>query len=223
VRSILETSKFEKCSSDEDLTKKVISCLPKLIGWCSDEKAEEIIDLILEEKPKVYVEIGVFGGSSLFPVLATFKYLKQGKVYAIDSWSNDVCIKNLDDTDPNKKWWEKVDLKQVHNSFKSMLKNYKMEKICKIFKCTSENALKNFEDNSIDVLHIDGNYSEETTYNDVVKYLPKVKKDGFIWLSNIYWYVNGEMPREKAFEYLFDNCSDLMLFVDNGNCVLFQK
>ena len=183
------------------MTEKVFSCLPKIQGWCSKEKSEEIIDNIIEEQHQIYVEIGVYAGASLLPALAALTYLRQGKVFAIDPWSNSQCIKNLDYNDPNRKWWKAVDLKQIEDSFLTMLKNYNFKYKCKILKCSSDEALKKFEDNSIDFLHVDGNSSEESTYNDVKNYFPKIKDGGYILLSKINLNINGSKLKGKAAEY----------------------
>ena len=37
----------------------------KLEGWVSPERGVELFDLIVQEKPVICVEIGVFGGRSL--------------------------------------------------------------------------------------------------------------------------------------------------------------
>ena len=66
------------------LKQNVQTVLPTLEGWCSKSKANHFIDLILAVKPEVYVEIGVFGGSSIFPVASALKYLGKGVVIGID-------------------------------------------------------------------------------------------------------------------------------------------
>ena len=75
-------------SEIDELKKQVCLVLPSLEGWCSREKALNFIDLVLEVKPQVCVEIGVFGGSSLFPVASALKHRGEGIVIGIDPWDN---------------------------------------------------------------------------------------------------------------------------------------
>lgn len=53
-----------------------------------------MFDLILKENPKVYVEIGVWGGSSIFPTALALKLLNNKEVvFAIDPWNSEEYIK----------------------------------------------------------------------------------------------------------------------------------
>jgi hypothetical protein len=47
----------------------------RCVGSCPQAKAEAIASLILNIKPKVCVEVGVFGGSSFFSIPLTLRYL----------------------------------------------------------------------------------------------------------------------------------------------------
>ena len=51
---------------------------------------------------------------------------------------------------------------------------------------TGLQALDLFADESIDILHVDGNHTENVALNDAKQYLPKVKKEGiFGWMIPI--------------------------------------
>src|SRR5258707_5986460 len=69
----------------EELKNQVCENIRFLEGWCSKDKAKSFIDLVIEVKPRVCAEIGVFGGSSIYPVASALKLLGQGVVIAIDS------------------------------------------------------------------------------------------------------------------------------------------
>lgn len=57
---------------------------------------------------------------------------------------------------------------------------------------------------------------------DVVNYFPKVEKNGFILLSNVFITVNGKQLKKRAFKALYDTCN-IVCEIDYGNTVLFQK
>ena len=48
-----------------------------------------------------------------------------------------------------------------------------------------EEALQQFEDGSIDLLHIDGNHEYESVKKDFANWLPKLKKGGLILMPDI--------------------------------------
>lgn len=201
----------------EGLKEKVVAELPSLEGWCTKEKAREFIDFIFEEQPEIWVEIGVFGGSSLFPVLSAFQCLDQGIAIAIDPWDKMECIKYYDPIEDKAdfRWWGKLNLNQIYSSFLNMLKQNAFEPYCTVIRASSQNAIEEID--SIDVLHIDGNHSEAPSLKDVELYLPKVKSGGYIWMNDSLW-----RQRQEAVELLLTQC-DVVKLIDNGNCILFRK
>lgn len=203
-----------------NLKTKVAEYLAKT--WCSKEKTQLLMDLVAITKPSVCVEIGAFNGASVLPVAAVLKYLGQGKIYAIDSWSNKEAIKHLDSSDTtNTKWWKEQDLKHIRRNFKKLRKTWDVNNYCIVLQKSSKNAAKLVPDN-IDLLHLDGNFSEIGSSFDVHYYLPKVKKKGYILLSNALISSNQKLYKEKAFKSLYEAC-DIIAQADFGNAILFQK
>ncbi len=188
-------------------------------GWCSLEKAEKMMQLIYDAHPVTCVEIGVFGGSSIYPTAKALKYLKAGVVYAIDPWSTADCLVGYSSDDPNYQWWGSVDLYEIYENFRQMLKSYKISDHCKVMRMSSRMALPNFSDESIDILHIDGNHTEENALADVQMYLPKLKKGGYLWFDDVNW-----TSTHKAVEYLMSS-EELVMDVlrSTSTCFLFQK
>lgn len=189
-------------------------------SWCSKEKINLLMDLIVVEKPEVCVEVGVFTGSSLLPVTATLKYLNHGKTYAIDAWSNSEAVKFWSDKDPNKAWWSSLDMPAVFNIFQGMLTEWNLRPHCDVIKKPSELAIDLVPE--IDFLHLDGDYSEIGSMRDVQLYLPKVKSGGYILLSNLFTIVNSEQPKMKSFCFLFDSC-EMVAEIERDNAILFRK
>lgn len=170
-------------------------------GWCCEEKAKNMMDLIYEVKPKICVELGVFGGSSIHPTACALKFLKQGCVYAIDPWKNPDCLEGYAPDDPNYQWWNSINLNDIHDGFVKMLYDCRLSGYCKIMRMTGQEALSEFADESIDILHIDGNHTENAALNDAKMYLPKVKKGGYIWFDDVNW-----PSTHNALEYMQDYC-----------------
>ncbi|MDE3045272.1 MAG: class I SAM-dependent methyltransferase [Verrucomicrobiota bacterium] len=201
----------------DGLKQRVCNSLSSLEGWCTSEKALNFIDLILEVKPDIYVEIGVFGGRSLLPVASALKFLNHGVVYAIDPWDRFEATRYYDPIHDrtNLEWWDKLNFNYIYSSYLAMLRKYDLERYCITLKMTSEKAVSEID--RIDILHIDGNHSEEGSIIDVVLYLPKVRSGGYIWMNDASW-----ADRQEAVDVLAKEC-DVIKILDNGNLVLFRK
>lgn len=213
--SILERLEDQKF---KELKSQVIGYLEN--SWCSKEKATLLMDLTMMTQPTVCVEVGAFIGSSVLPVAATLKHIGRGKVYAIDAWSNTEAVKFLSQDDPNRAWWSTVDMKGALKSFKAMIAKWSLKPYCKVISSSSSAAIDKV--GSIDFLHLDGDYSEMGSLDDVKNYLPKVKQGGYILFSNLFTMVNGTQPKLKAFCLLSESC-ELIAEIENDNAVLFRK
>lgn len=201
----------------ERLKQRVRIMMPYAVGWCSAEKAETLLELVLEVKPKVVVEIGVFGGASFFPMACGINHLRSGTIYAVDPWSNTECVKYLDPIEDKEhlEWWRSVRLLDVYASFLDKLLLFNYESFTTILKKSSEEAISDIP--SIDILHIDGHRSEEISTLDVKLYLPKVVSGGYICLGDTLSFY-----KQKAIEILLKECHVIKV-MDNGNCILFKK
>lgn len=188
--------------------RKVLSHQKSIPGWCSIEKANRLMNLIYDIRPKICVEIGVFGGSSIYPMASSLKFLEEGVIYAIDPWSNEECIKGYEIDDPNYGWWNEVNLEKTYLDFLTMLKRYHISKYCIPMKMTSKQALSTFKDGSIDILHIDGSHVADIVMEDAKMYLPKVKKGGYIWFDDVHWVTKDheEGSTIHALNWLLQYC-----------------
>lgn len=189
-------------------------------SWCSVEKSNLLMDFIVTQKPKVCVEIGVFQGASFIPAAVTLKYLDHGVIYGIDPWSNAEAIKHMSSTDPNKWWWGEVNLNSIYDGFLSTISKWKVDSKSRIFRMTSEEAVKVIGD--IDFLHLDGNYSRVSSMQDVMLYAPKVRVGGYILFSNVFVCIDNEFPKKASFLKLIDWC-EVVTEIEEGNTVLLRK
>lgn len=189
----------------------------KITGWCPKERALYLVDKILEVRPKVYVEVGVFAGSSLFPVLSTFQFLGKGQVFAVDSWDKADCLSQFNPVEDiaNYKWWAALDMDSIYHFYMKMIKQYGFESICTTLKMNSSKAASYIPE--IDMLYLDGSHSEKGFLLDVELYLPKVVPGGYIWMNDALW------ERAKEAVTLLNRSCDVVKSFDGGNCVLFQK
>lgn len=189
-------------------------------SWCSQEKADMLMDLVVLTRPKVCVEIGVFTGASLVPVLAALSFTGTGTAYGVDSWSNLDAVRGLSPLDQHYRWWLAVDMGEARQIFADTMVKWSFPCDYKVIQAPSKKAVSRFE--QIDFLHIDGNFSEQGALEDVMLYLPKVAPGGYILLSNLLITVDGYYTKMKALWALMDQC-ETIAEIEGSNAALFQK
>lgn len=128
-------------------------------------------DLVSAIRPKVTVELGSQWGLSFFCFCQAIKEQGiNGKCYAIDTWEGDEHTGAYDDS-----IYQQV--KQHADA------NY--AGIAELKRMLFQNAIHDFADNSIDLLHIDGLHTYEAIKEDYETWLPKVKPGGIIIFHDI--------------------------------------
>ena len=127
-------------------------------------------DLINVLKPNTFVELGTHYGDSYFTFCQSIVDNQLfTKAFAIDHWLGDEQCGIY-----NEEVFERV------NKYNES--NYS-EFSCLIRK-TFDEALNDFKDHSIDLLHIDGHHSYESVKNDFNKWRSKVRDGGIILLHD---------------------------------------
>jgi predicted O-methyltransferase YrrM len=187
-----------------------------LQGWCTPEKAKALIDTIFENRPKIVVEIGVFGGASVIPMAMALKAMGDGKVYAIDPWETQESVIGMEDA--NYEWWKNLNHEDIYIGFVKALIQNELTKECIPIRFTSEQAAPFFKE--IDMIHIDGNHSEEKSWLDVELYFDKVRSGGIVVFDDISWRDTSATGTKKAVDFLNENCTVLY---DVGDCRFYRK
>jgi len=163
-------------------------------GWCSLNKAGCIIDCINEicadTKDPICVEVGVYGGKSVIPVVLELKRLQKGKLYAIDPWDNIEATKGYFGEHYN--FWFNVDLNNIYNLFLNLLNENNCSDYVEIIRKPSDEAP---EIDNINFLYIDGQHTEQAI-RDVHKYASKVLLNGYCVVDDINRDVWGEVSTQ---------------------------
>jgi len=129
-------------------------------------------DLITELKPNVFVELGVHKGDSYFSFCQSVKSNKLKTIcYAVDHWQGDAHA-------------GKYSGKAYSDFEKCNTRNF--SDFSYIIPTSFDEAVQQFSDHSIDLLHIDGFHTYENVKNDFYKWLPKLSSDGIILLHDIH-------------------------------------
>lgn len=156
--------------------------LEQLEGWCWLEKAERMLSIALDEKAKVMVEVGVYGGRSLIPLIVAAK-ANGGYVWGIDAWSNAVATTVPYGEDHNS-FWANDDMGRVKDKLFKFLGEHKLSGHVAIVEATGEQALHLFQDKSIDLLHVDASHSILDEARDVSSYLMKLREGGILIIDD---------------------------------------
>ena len=157
----------------------------KLEGWVSPERGVELFDLIVQEKPVICVEIGVFGGRSLISQAMGLRTNGAGKVYGIDPWKTEAALEG--ENDANKEWWSKnVNLHDIHRGTMEAIWRLGLDPWAIVIRAKSEDAKFLFRD-GIDFCFLDGNHSEVSSCRDVLNYLPLLKSGGILVFDDADW------------------------------------
>ena len=127
-------------------------------------------DLMIEVKPYIFVELGTHWGDSYFTFCQSRKANKLStKCFAIDHWEGDEHSGFYDN-------------RVFESVYRYNEENY--SSFSKLKRKRFEEAAIDFEDQSIDLLHIDGHHSLESINCDFKQWIPKVKPHGLILIHD---------------------------------------
>ncbi|WP_102275743.1 glycosyltransferase [Cytobacillus massiliigabonensis] len=128
-------------------------------------------DLVRFLKPATIVELGTQWGASYFSFLQAIKDEGMNTMcYAVDTWEGDPHAGYYDNT--------------VYEAV-SKITDQLYAKNSSLIRCRFDEALNEFEDESIDLLHIDGYHTYEAVSHDFKTWLPKLAKQGVILFHDI--------------------------------------
>lgn len=162
-------------------------------GWTTPGKATQLYELTLKIKPKVAMEIGVWGGRGILPIALAIKELGTGMVYAVDPW-NAKESENGQVEKASADWWGQQDHEAIYQSFLWFVKKHGVEKYVNVNRTTS-NDLK--PPGEIDLLIIDGNHGEQALL-DAKKFAQLVPLGGYCLLDDLDW-IGGYVRKAEQF------------------------
>ena len=125
-----------------------------------------IIDKINEYGKIQWVEIGVRWGRNANFVLNNFDI---STIHLIDPYCELPYLTHI---------FNSESVKTYKDSAKNDLKPFKDK--CVWYEDFSQNVIDKFDDNSIDIIYIDGDHSYEAVLSDLTLFYPKIKEGGLI-------------------------------------------
>ncbi|KOP82306.1 class I SAM-dependent methyltransferase [Cytobacillus solani] len=173
-------------------------------------------DLVRFMKPKKIVELGTHYGASFFSFCQALK--DEGlssKCFAIDTWQGD---------EHSGLYGEDVFL-----TVKDIVDLY-YSSIAELVRTTFDEAVSRFEDQSINILHIDGYHTFEAVSHDYQTWLPKLSDNGVILFHDISFYDNEfgvyklwNMLKEDYPAFEFKHAFGLGVLFPKGNSKKFNE
>lgn len=169
------------------------------------ENRDFLYDLVKVLKPKKVVELGTYYGCSYFSFAQAIKDNKLAtELVGVDTWRGDEHTNFYGET--------------VFETFAKLNARYFNQKY---IRKTFEDAVNDFEDESINILLIDGLHTYEAAKKDLENYLPKLSKDGLILFhdTNVQHFSLKELWAElyvKYPSYNFQNVYGLGIIAPKG-------
>ncbi|MCU1340165.1 MAG: hypothetical protein JWO19_5746, partial [Bryobacterales bacterium] len=128
-------------------------------------------DLVTAVRPSVIVELGAHYGQSYFTFCqAVAEGNLPSRTFAVDTWRGDSHVGN---------YGEEV--------FREVSEHNRQHYACfsTLLRMSFDQALEQFQDASIDILHIDGLHTYDAVRHDFETWLPKVKPGGIVLMHDI--------------------------------------
>lgn len=173
-----------------------------LDGWCDVEKAQALASIIIGLRPKVTVEIGVFGGRSLIPMAMAHAFTGNGVAIGIDPWEKQCSLNGM--TGENAQWWANVDHEAIYQQFLRAANRQIVEGWLNVVRQDSDTyALRPDGPKVIDLLHIDGNHGPQAV-NDVNLYATRIRAGGILIMDDVDWAAEAvTRVRDLNFNFLY--------------------
>jgi predicted O-methyltransferase YrrM len=187
-------------------------------GGCSNSRCNAIKDAVISTNARICVEIGVFRGSSLMCFAEALEDTR-GHVfgidpYEIDALKNQVPDKKMHDYIYNTLFTEQKVLDDMRSELIETIKVNNLEKTVSLIREKSKDAYPSMEELLIDVLHIDGNHDYKYVSQDIILYLPLVRKGGYIIMDDTKWAGVDKAIKKHM---------QATLVKDGGSFKVFQK
>ena len=168
-----------------DLRKEIEDAAPEGGDWCDADKAVQLAALVIEQRPQVVVELGVWRGGSAIPMAIALRHLGMGQLVAVDAWSMIASVAGQEGV--NAEWWRSVGSEghdQARRMFMARLKKHRISlNHCTVLHQRSDKAPVPAV---IDILHHDANHGPQVVA-DIDRWAPAVRVGGILILNDLGW------------------------------------
>lgn len=190
--------------------------IPTMEGWSTPRKCKALANAIKDSNASLSYEIGIFAGRGLVAMAMAHREIKKGHAFGIDTWSPVASLEGSN-SPVNDEWWSKLDYAYIFRCFKNSITLLGLEDWAKWEVDHSKSALYKVTDASIDVMHQDGNHSDEVCSWEVQNWSKKLRAGGYWFMDDTNWETTT-----NAQKWLKKN-GFTELHVDDGGWSIFQK
>jgi hypothetical protein len=177
---------------DETMSKFDV-IIEKLPGWCSVEKGKRMAELAYGAS--LCVELGVFGGRGLASMALALAEQGFGRADGIDPFEPNAALEGTNAKE-NDEWWASLDYESIARAAQTGLCELGLYPYSRLVRLGSREAVKYYDDETIDCLHLDANHSEETSCEDVSLWAPKIRHGGYWVFDDTNWESTQKAQRE---------------------------
>jgi hypothetical protein len=133
--------------------------------------------LVGSSRPELVVELGAHSGNSYLAFCQSVAgHGLTSRCFAVDTWRGDQHTGCYDESA-----FERI--REInHKDFREF---------SRLIRCTFDDALSQFDDDTIDLLHIDGYHTYEAVRHDFENWLPKMSKRGVVLLHDTNVHQDG--------------------------------
>lgn len=208
----METQALSTPNRDE-AWQKVLNVRKAVDGWTFEDKSLYLFDLVLEQKPALVVEVGVWRGLSISSFCAA-SLITGTKVWAVDPWSEEAMAENGYNQMLSERQYQ---LDAIADQFRRDFKVFGLDRNLTILRKTSWDASFDFADSSIDILHLDGAHMEWDSARDFIAWTPKIKKGGLFIMDDANWETMQlcQVLALKKYEHV--------TYIENGKTRVLRK
>ncbi len=184
------------------LRREIEDAAPEGGDWCGADKAVQLAALVVELRPQIVVELGVWSGGTAVPIAIALHHLGAGQLIAVDAWSTEASVDGQEGV--NATWWRSVGAEgheRARLTFMARLKKHGITaKTCVVLHRRTDKAAV---PPVIDVLHHDANHGPQVIA-DIERWAPAVRVDGLLILNDLGW-PGGHVrrARDRAIELGF--------------------
>lgn len=176
------------------LSNETLTYLKTLPGgdWSTDQKRQKLYELVMQcanefkGENLLSVELGVFGGISLFSMAHAHKDLKNGFAIGIDTWDNIAPLEGTN-SEANNNWWKSLDMNSIHSAFRLAMQKPEWSTHVEYLKGRTDAFMDQFLDNSVTLLHQDSNHNTEIITKELELWTPKIKMGGYLVADDVDW------------------------------------
>ena len=159
---------------------------PLMEGWLTKDKGKVLYELVLTYRPSICVEVGTFGGMSEIAIAMALKDNRNGIIFGIDPWKIGPCLEGTNDP-ANNDWWKGVPWGKIIREYYDKLQEYDiLEHTCHLRKHDSD-CVEYFKDESINLIHLDSNHSEEVATSTVHRWWKKMAPSCVVVVDDTDW------------------------------------